>query len=372
MSDLKTVDERLFEAARSGDVATLTTLLDAYPEKLGIREPPYEGTLLHLAARHLPAVELLLSRGIDPNARDRGDNTYAMHWAAAAAELGVVRRLADAGGDVVGHGDDHALDVIGWATCWPGGDDVAHRAVADFLVSRGAKHHIFSAIALDLPDEVRRIVASDPSAISRRMSRNENNQLPLHFAVRMRRPAMVALLTSLGADSLGVDSFGKTFAVYAETTDIDRAAMERVAELTRAELASAARGNRQANVTAIDLTAALSLREWDIVERIVRDDASVMAGREGGVLHIMAKRGDLEAVRWLLDRGVDPNGLWMHFDAAVTPLHLAILADHADVARALLDAGADVSVRDSRHDGDALSWAEFFERASIAEMLRGS
>ena len=173
-----------------------TSLLDAHPDKLHLREPPYAMTLLHLAARHLPAVELLLRRGIDPNVRDKGDNTYPMHWAAAGGELDVVRRLADAGGDVIGSGDDHALDVIGWATCWHGCDDDAHRAVVDFLVSRGARHHIFSAIALELPDEVRRIVASDASAINRRMSRNESNQLPLHFAVRMNRPVMIPLLMS--------------------------------------------------------------------------------------------------------------------------------------------------------------------------------
>ena len=71
-----------------------------------------------------------------------------MHWAAAAGHVDVVRRLAEAGGDVIGHGDDHELDVIGWATCWDDGDDRDHRAIADFLVERGARHHIFSAVAL--------------------------------------------------------------------------------------------------------------------------------------------------------------------------------------------------------------------------------
>ena len=111
-------------------------------------------------------VDLLLQRGLDVNTREKGDNTYAMHWAAAAGHLDVVRRLADAGGDVVGQGDDHELEVIGWATCWDGCDDDAHRAIADFLVSRGARHHIFSAIAMNLADEVRRIVAADPSALN--------------------------------------------------------------------------------------------------------------------------------------------------------------------------------------------------------------
>jgi ankyrin repeat protein len=42
-------------------------------------------------------VDLLLERGLDVNSRERGDNTYAMHWAAAGGYLEVVRVLADAG-----------------------------------------------------------------------------------------------------------------------------------------------------------------------------------------------------------------------------------------------------------------------------------
>src|SRR5205807_9265464 len=136
-------------------VKKLTKLLDAHPEKLFVRNQPYEHTLLHIAAHngHLPAVDFLLKRGIDANTREKGDNTCAMHWAAAAGHLDVVRLLADAGGDVVGHGDDHELDVIGWATSF---NDAAHCAVADFLISRGARHNIFSAIALNLAEDVRR------------------------------------------------------------------------------------------------------------------------------------------------------------------------------------------------------------------------
>ena len=71
-------------------------------------------------------------------------------------------------GMIVGAGtDDHELDVIGWATCWDGCDDDAHRGVAEFLVSRGARHHIFSAIAMNLADEVRRLVAAEvPAAVA--------------------------------------------------------------------------------------------------------------------------------------------------------------------------------------------------------------
>ena len=116
--DSLTIDGQLFEAARTGDVERVTALLDAHPDRLHARTKPYEWSLLHIAAHngHLAIVELLLQRGLNVNSREKGDNTYAMHWAAAAGHLDVVRRLADAGGDVVGHGDDHQLEVIGWAT----------------------------------------------------------------------------------------------------------------------------------------------------------------------------------------------------------------------------------------------------------------
>jgi ankyrin repeat protein len=364
--DSLTIDGQLIEAARSGDAATLATLLDAYPEKLHLRTKPYNGTLLHAGAQHLPVVDLLLKQGLDVNAREAGDNTYAMHWAAAAGKLDVVRRLADAGGDVIGHGDDHDLEVIGWASCSDEGDPDARRKVVEFLLSRGARHHIFSAIAMNDADPVRRLVAADPSVLNKRQSRNENHRTPLHSAVAMNRPQMVALLIELGADPLAVDGFGLPAPAYARDPNIDRPILEKIRAMTAGELRSADRGRRPARGIALDLMALLSLGDMQSAERLHRDDPRTS---QGGVLHLMAKRGDLPAAKWLLDHGADPNGRWAHFDSEVTPLHLAILGNHPQIARLLLDSGADPTIRDSKHDGDAFSWARHFGRPDIIEML---
>ena len=64
-------DERIFDAARSGDVATLTALLDADPGLLHARAEPYGWSLLHLAARQLDAVDLLYSAVSTPTCASR-------------------------------------------------------------------------------------------------------------------------------------------------------------------------------------------------------------------------------------------------------------------------------------------------------------
>jgi ankyrin repeat protein len=74
-------------------------------------------------------------------------------------------------------------------------------------------------------------------------------------------------------------------------------------------------------------------------------------------------------VKWLLDHGADPNARWAHWDAEVTPLHLAAVGGNPDVVRLLLQAGADPALRDSKHDGDAAGWAEHFERPELVAML---
>ena len=364
-----TVDGQLFDAARTGDVDSLGALLDQHADKLHARSGPYGWSLLHTAAQngHLAAVDLLLARGLDVNLREHGDNTYAMHWAAAAGHLDVVRRLAEAGGDVVGHGDDHALDVIGWATCW----EQCHDAVAEFLVSRGARHHIFSAISMNRADEVRRIVAADPSALSSRMSRNEDHRMPLHYAVLKNRPEMVSLLLDLGVDPLAVDGSGFSAAAYATSPATDRRVMEAIHAMTSAELVSAGRGQRQPRGGTMDLVATLALGDWETAARLLREIPGLLEprGASGGVLHLMAKRNDVAAVKWLLDHGADPNARWSHWDAEVTPLHLAVLSGHEDVVRLLVEAGADPRVRDSKHDSDAIGWAEFFCRRDIVQVL---
>lgn len=53
-----------------------------------------------------------------------------------------------------------------------------------------------------------------------------------------------------------------------------------------------------------------------------------------------------------------------------TALHMSIENGAIDIARLLLDAGADPNIRDDKFGATALGWAEFFGKADFAELIR--
>jgi ankyrin repeat protein/uncharacterized glyoxalase superfamily protein PhnB len=221
-----------FEACDTGDVEALRTFLTSDPSLARVSNPeaPHQGwTGLHAAAKggHVAAVRLLLEHGADPNAREAGDNTYALHWAAAHGHLETVRALLDAGGDVHGIGDVHELDVIGWATGAGSPPVDISSQVLSLLIERGARHHIFSAIAIGELDLIQKLVEQNPEALDRRMSRFEHGQTPLHFAMNRKRYDILDLLIELGADLEAEDLRGQTALTVAMLRG-DREAMSRL------------------------------------------------------------------------------------------------------------------------------------------------
>src|SRR5688572_32726495 len=94
------------------------------------------------------------------------------------------------------------------------------------------------------------------------------------------------------------------------------------------------------------------------------------AASEVSELHAAVKRGDLPAMRRLLEAKpalanarseMDPRGTF--------PLHVAAESGQAGAARLLLEYGADVSARDLENDAIALGWAAFFGRPEVVGVL---
>lgn len=352
--DAASLDGRIVAAATTGDAAELARLLTQHPSKLGITGGPWDWPLLHLAAGngHLDCVALLLARGYDIHRRERIDNATALHCAAAGGHLDVVKRLVDLGSDVQGDGDDHQMGVLGWATCLR----QVHEEVATYLLSKGARLNIFSAIALNRSEDVRNMVRADPSELQRRMSRNEHERHPLHHAVYCNRPAMVGLLLDLGADPNAPDRTGAAPIAYARGAAIDDGIVRILID----------RGGR------LDMMSALMLKHYPDAEALLVEDPARLGpdGQDTISLHLAVDRQDQHAVRWLIAHGVDVNAKRTIYECNQTALHMCAERGLVEFARQLLEAGADTTILDDKFEADALGWAIYCKQPKIAGLVR--
>jgi ankyrin repeat protein len=347
--------QNVMRAAQSGDLDALRAGLDAHPEWIDALGGGFEkATALHLAVlrNQHAATRLLIERGADLNRRDFPDNAAPLHFAALHGDLETIRLLVEGGADVDGNGDDHGVGVLGWATCF--GD--LRQEVAAYLLDHGAKLNLWTAIALDRADDLRAMVAKDRSLLSARMTRNQHRCTPLHHAVRKNRPRIVQLLLELGADPVARDATGASALTTASEVGADPGI---VAALSEAGLKP-------------DLLTMVNMARYGEAEAILRDDPS-RVGPDGGdtiALHVSISKKNLVAIRWLLAHGIDVNAKRPMWDLNHTALHMSVESGAIEIARFLLDAGADPNIRDDRHHATALGWAEFFCRDEIAELIR--
>jgi ankyrin repeat protein len=297
-------------------------------------------------------VRLLIERGADLDRRDFPDNAAPLHFAALHGDLETIRLLVEAGADIDGKGDDHEVGVLGWATCF--GD--VRQEVAAYLLDHGATLNLWTAIALDRADELRAMVAKDPSLLAARMTRNQHRRTPLHHAARKNRPRIVQLLLELGADPNARDATGATALTTASGEGADQSI---VASLQGAGLMP-------------DLLTEVNLGRYREAETMLRADPSRI-GPDGGdtiALHVAVSKQNLTTIRWLLAHGIDVNAKRPMWDINHTALHMTIESGAIEITRLLLDAGADPNVRDDRYHATALGWAEFFGRDDMAELIR--
>ena len=353
--DVKRAVIAIQAAAAGGQADALCRLLEAHPELIDVRGVDHSAqTALHKAAWNdrIECVRVLLDDGADVSIRDYGDNASALHGAARRADPAVVRLLVEAGADVIGAGDDHQLGVLGWATCL----GRVREDVAAFLLEAGAKLDIWSAIALDRAVDVRAFVEHDRALLGARMSRNEHRRTPVHHAAALNRRGMVRLLIDLGADVHVVDDTGATALTVAALSGSEPAI---VAMLEDA-------GAR------LDLLSAVTLQRYETAERMLREEPERLGpdGRDTIALHVAVARQKTEVVRWLIAHGVDVNARRRIWDCNATALHVTAEHGLVDLARILLEAGADPSIRDDKYIATVPEWAEYCGQPRVTELLR--
>ncbi|HEV8059475.1 MAG TPA: ankyrin repeat domain-containing protein [Gemmataceae bacterium] len=105
----------------------------------------------------------------------------------------------------------------------------------------------------------------------------------------------------------------------------------------------------------IDAIAAIRAGDIATLQRLLADNPGLAASKLGGIakgrtpLHVVADwpgyfPNGPKIVRMLIEAGADPNARDPYQPSSETPLHWAASSDDVDVARALIDGGADVEV----------------------------
>ena len=312
--------ERVAQALRSRDLKKMHALLDADPGLL------HKGDLrsnqpIHWATmtRQLKAIDALLARGADINAR-RMDGAQPIHLT---------------NGDYFYRG---WRDVSRWRITTPA-------KVMRHLKARGAVIDMPTACHTGDIERVRELLRDDPS-LANRLGSHEGYYLgagaPLANAAAVGRLDIVQLLLDHGADpNLAEEQYapkGKALyqAVYHGHYDIAKLLLER--------------GAFPNQVVESSGDALWVSREWRPNKRM----------EELLLSHGARPWPEQPAEEWSTN-----SHNWLR----ITPLHRAARDGRVGEAKELLDAGADLNARDDHLQSTPLAWAAKFGQAKMVRFL---
>jgi len=188
------------------------------------------------------------------------------------------------------------------------------------------------------------------------MSRSEHHRMPLHHAAAKNRPKIVRLLLDLGADPHATDATGATPLTTIALENADPGIVSMLLEAG----------------AKLDFIASLNLNRYDLAEAMLRDDPSRIGpgGRDTVALHLSVSKKNMDAVRWLIEHGVDVNAKRVLWNCNHTALHMTAENGAIEIARMLLDAGGDPGIHDDKYDATVLGWAEFCGQEQVAQLIR--
>ena len=107
----------------------------------------------------------------------------------------------------------------------------------------------------------------------------------------------------------------------------------------------------------ITLATALCLGRWTDVTRLA---PTVNASEKQFAFVLAALNGKADALRRMIDVGIDVNRPSANLYSHGTPLHHAVCSGSLDAVTVLVDAGATLSTRDTAWNGTPLGWAEYY------------
>jgi len=196
----------------------------------------------------------------------------------------------------------------------------------------------------------------------------QNGQTPLHLAAGRANDKVIKLLIARGADPLARDESQKT-PLHAAEEEGQKETAKLLISLGADILAEDSFGHAPAGwlvKTCFEEIAA---------GKRTKNLCSTHPDLLSYTLLYASVEGHLEVARYLVDQGADVNvDKSFHEDLAVpgvTPLHGAASRGHLKVARLLVASGARIETKD-KYGRTALQWAVWKKHRDIAEFLRRS
>ena len=285
-------------------------------------------TPLHSAAigrrNTRPAAAFLLANGAKINAKDSRGCT-ALYLAAGRSTKEEVIELLLAKGATINERTDEEMTALHHAAL------NGQREVVQLLLNQGAD--------IDITDSrgrtaLHHAAEADRSGIAELLiskganvnAKSEDGETPLDMAARRGAVKICALMVAKGAQ---VDSLDSAIAMG----DL-------------AKVKNSIKENTDVDVKNLALCVAVACGREDIVRFLLTGGAQVSSTSKDGQtpLHRAARRGYENLARLLLDRGADVNAK----DMRGTPLHYAAARGHEDVVALLIAKGADVNAENTR------------------------
>ncbi|KAG9849172.1 Pfs, NACHT and ankyrin domain protein, partial [Aureobasidium melanogenum] len=288
-------------------------------------------------------VQILLDKGVDPNARQEDDTITPLRVACERGELAVAKVL-------LANGADPNIQCGRFGTALAAASYPGSMEMVQMLLHNGADPNVQCGdLILDID--------ANPNA------QNQGHDTLLYMASYDGNLELATMLLAYGADpNIQGGDLGTALAAASYTSSINlvQTLLDNGADVN-------VQGGWYGNALQSSCCSQSHVKDSDMIQLLLQNGASINAqgGHYGTALCAASSKGDLEIVKLLLREGADVNARGGKYDWA---LCAAAYRGHINVVRVLLDKGASINAQGKGY-GTALCAASSAGKLMIVRLL---